>query len=509
MSMMLQATPVPSCEFPNRLLSLKTMPKVTNSQWNFDGVIPPSKPPREVPSVSELTSRIKRMLEKELKDVQVTGEISGLKHQPSGHAYFVLKDAGAQLSCVLFRGELQVDRSLLQDGRKVVLKGQITVYEPRGTYQLRVIGLEAQGAGALQAAFEKLKEKLKAEGMFAMERKRPIPRFPLRIGLVTSPAGAAIRDVLHVIERRNPGLQIVLAACRVQGAGAAAEIARSITLLNKYNETQVRSGSATTLDLILVTRGGGSLEDLWCFNEEVVARAIFNSQLPVVSAVGHEIDFTISDFVADLRAATPSAAAELITEGAFSSCQALSSLSERLGQLARRQLFRLTQTTAGMMQRFARAHPRRSIESSGQRVDEALSSLARCVRQGLRRDTIRHENLANRLARVRPAAVIKDRREHLALQLRRIRENARNELRELQARTDGAASRLRLLGPEQVMARGYSITVDASGRVLRDAATVRHGQRIRTRLQQGEITSRVERPSKTGDPAREQPELPL
>ncbi len=323
-------------------------------------------PARKILTVSEITAQIRRLLEGTLGTVWVTGEITNFKVQNSGHIYFTLKDAGAQLACVLFRGEFQVNRSLLQDGKKVMVRGEITVYEPKGQYQLRVTSVEAQGLGALQEAFEKLKQKLSAEGLFSKERKRPLPKYPQRIGLVTSPTGAAIRDVLHVIERRNPSLQIILAPCRVQGEGAGAEIARAIRLLNEFHS---RTGEAKTpnsklqtpnskigdqglltaaerskpsavtgLDLILVTRGGGSLEDLWAFNEEVVARAIFESQLPVVSAVGHEIDFTIGDFVADVRAATPSAAAEIITEGVFSSCQFVADAADRMRQLAQQQI---------------------------------------------------------------------------------------------------------------------------------------------------------------------------
>ena len=260
----------------------------------------------------------------------MTGEVTNLRAQSSGHMYFTLKDAGAQLSCVLFSREEVLHRSVLADGQKVLLQGDVTVYEARGQYQLIVRAVELQGVGALQIAFEKLKQKLAAEGLFAPERKRPLPKYPQRIGLVTSPTGAAIRDVLHVVQRRNPGLEIILAPCRVQGEGAAEEIAAAIRLLNEFNVGLRASGlkrriqgwkPVPTLDLILVTRGGGSLEDLWAFNEEVVARAIFESAIPVVSAVGHEIDFTISDFVADVRAATPSAAAEIITEGVFASRQ--------------------------------------------------------------------------------------------------------------------------------------------------------------------------------------------
>src|SRR6266481_5201124 len=295
------------------------MPKNAKSQWDFGELFDPAST-RRIVTVSELTATVRRLLEKEVGQIWVSGEVTNLRAQSSGHIYFTLKDASAQLSCVLFRGETQVDRALLQDGRKVTMQGDVTVYEPRGQYQLRVTAVELQGVGALQAAFEKLKQKLKAEGLFAQERKRPLPRYPQRIGLVTSPTGAALRDVFHVVERRNPALKIILAPCRVQGEGAAAEIAAAIGLLNQFGASQLESGEPRLgMDLILVTRGGGGLEDLWAFNEEVVARAIFESKLPVVSAVGHEIDFTISDFVADVRAATPSAAAEIITEGVFSS----------------------------------------------------------------------------------------------------------------------------------------------------------------------------------------------
>src|SRR6266850_2566465 len=261
------------------------------SQWDF-GELFPMEQTRKVLSVTELTGQIRRVLEKSVGQIWVTGEITNLRNQSSGHLYFTLKDAAAQLSCVLFRGEIQVDRALLEDGRKVILQGDVTVYETRGQYQLRVTAVELQGVGALQVAFEKLKQKLNAEGLFAPERKRPLPGYPQRIGLVTSPTGAAIRDVLHVVERRNPGLEIVFAPCRVQGTGAAEEIATAIRLLNEFNGSSSRREEALTLiredvrikdeslltsaatrshlDLILVTRGGGSLEDLWAFNEEVV-----------------------------------------------------------------------------------------------------------------------------------------------------------------------------------------------------------------------------------------------
>jgi len=470
--------------------------KPVKSQWDFGELFPPESlaAQRKILSVAELTSQIRRLLEKDLGQLWVTGEITNLRLQGSGHIYFTLKDNAAQLSCVVFRGETQVDRAVLQDGRKVVLGGAVTVYEPRGQYQLRVISAELQGLGALQIAFEKLKQKLKAEGLFEQGRKRTLPRYVQRIGLVTSPTGAAIRDVLHVVQRRHPALGIVLAPCRVQGDGAAAEIAAAIRLLNEFHtRTDSKAALGAGLDLILVTRGGGSLEDLWAFNEEAVARAIFHSALPVVSAVGHEIDFTISDFVADVRAATPSAAAEIITEGMYSSCQFIAEVSARIRQLMRRQFENKGGELARAGQRLARVHPRRRFEGWLQRLDDLNGSLSRCARQAVRRYSTECRNLTERLSRVRPGLVIKQRHEVLEQAASRLREQARHRLRELEQRVQSLQDRLRLLGPEQVLARGYSITMKAgTGAVVRSAAEVRRGDVLKTRVKDGELKSRVE-----------------
>src|SRR5881394_344657 len=257
-------------------------------------------------TVSELTRSIRGTLETKFGSVWVQGEISNYKLHPSGHQYFTLKDQRAQISCVIWRDTMASPRQSLVDGAQVQIYGTVTVFESQGKYQLRVEILQPRGVGMLQAKFEALKRKLEAEGLFAPERKRPLPKFPRRIGIVTSPSGAAIRDMLNVLRRRAPWLQILINPVRVQGTGAAQEIAVAIRELGLPNER------FAPLDLIVITRGGGNIEDLWEFNEEIVARAIFNSIVPVVSAVGHEIDFTICDFVADLRAPTPSAAAELI-----------------------------------------------------------------------------------------------------------------------------------------------------------------------------------------------------
>ncbi|MEY4387340.1 MAG: hypothetical protein RLY20_2623 [Verrucomicrobiota bacterium] len=445
------------------------MAKPVKSQWDFGELFSPEQT-RRVLSVSELTTQVKRLLEQHVGTLWVTGEITNFRAQSSGHCYFTLKDASSQLTCVLFRGTAAAERDLLADGKKVILQGDVTVYEARGQYQLIVRKVELQGLGALQAAFERLKQKLAAEGLFSQERKRALPVFPQRIGLVTSPTGAAIRDVLHVIQRRNPGLEIILAPCRVQGDGAAKEVAEAIQLLNEFNSLPTTRYSP--LDLILVTRGGGSLEDLWAFNEEVVARAIAASTVPVVSAVGHEIDFTIADFVADLRAATPSAAAEIITDGVYSSRVFVAEAPARLRELCERQMTAKHEEADFLLKRLARLHPRRKLDEALQRLDDLRGGLVRGAQQGVRQARMNWQQLGLRFNQVRPSKRLKD----------------------LKATLTQAEARLRLLGPEQVLSRGYSITTDAtSGKILRDAKQVKPGQRLKTRLKTGEVTSVAEK----------------
>jgi len=442
--------------------------KPTKSQWDF-GELFPAEQLRKVLSVSELTSQIRGLLEKQIGQVWVGGEITNLRVQSSGHMYFTLKDVGAQLSCVLFGRERVTHREQIADGQKVLLQGDVTVYETRGQYQLIVRAVELQGVGALLAAFEKLKQKLAAEGLFAAERKRPLPLYPQRIGLVTSPTGAAIRDVIHVFQRRSPGLEIILAPCRVQGEGAAREVADAIQVLNELSSGS--QAASLPLDLILITRGGGSLEDLWAFNEEVVARAIFNSKVPVVSAIGHEIDFSIADFVADVRAATPSAAAEIITEGVFACREFVGAARLRMRQLFQRYWDRKMVQVDSLTGRFTRLHPRRRLDQILQQLDDYGSSLLRCLKVAVRQRQLKSNNLAGRLMRIHPEQALKLRRERLS-QLKK---------------------RLNSLGPEQVLARGYAIATDEkSQKVLRDAVETQAGQRIRVRLHHGEVTGRVE-----------------
>lgn len=470
--------------------------KKASNQWDFGELFGPEET-RQIWTVAGLTGRVKGLLEKEIGEVWVSGEIANLRRQSSGHRYFTLKDRDAQLSCVLFRGQRVDHRDLLEDGREVILRGDVTVYEARGQYQMLVREIELKGVGALQAEFEKLKRKLEAEGLFAEERKRELPRLNCRIGVVTSPTGAALRDVLHVIERRDPSLSVLLAGCRVQGAGAAGEIAVAIEDLNNWHAAQPEGQG---LDLILVTRGGGSLEDLWAFNEEPVARAIYISELPVVSAVGHEIDFTIADFTADLRAATPSAAAELITEGVYSIRGFVEDASRWLAESASRRLENESEKVARLMRRLRLARPSRRIEERLQRLDDLQDVMARCARHALESAEHRSRELIGRLQRLRPSRQSEWKGEELDGLFERLRNAGTQALEERRARLDRAVDRLRLLSPANALERGYSITVDVeTGQTIRSVEQARQGKKIRTRVSDGEFGSKVGDKSDEGD----------
>ncbi|MBM3878464.1 MAG: exodeoxyribonuclease VII large subunit [Verrucomicrobia bacterium] len=464
------------------------MPRTVQSQWDFGELVPAAQA-RRVLTVSELTGQVKRLLEQQFGSLWVSGEITNLRLQASGHCYFTLRDAQAQLNCVLFRGEAKTQRQCLVDGAKVVLAGELTVYEPRGQHQLLVKAIELQGVGALQLAFQALKQKLQAEGLFAVERKRPLPRLPQRIGVITSPSGAALRDVLHVLQRRHPGLELVLCPCRVQGDGAAAEMADALCRLNQWSAAQPAPGR---LDLLLLTRGGGSLEDLWAFNEEVLARAIYHSALPVVSAVGHEIDFTISDFVADFRAATPTAAAEIVTEAAFATRRFVAEARARLQRWTRQRLAAAREALDQCGHRFARRHPRRALREHWQRWDEATAALPRRALARWREACRVWQATRMRWTSVHPAETLRRHQELLGRLAALLRERGRHRASTCRQRLTSLAARLRVLSPAQVLARGYSITLDAAtGQVIRSARQTRPRLRLRTRLHQGEIDSMV------------------
>ena len=439
------------------------------------------KPERHVYSVSQLNAAIRGILNKSFADVWVSGEISGLKIAPSGHAYFSLKDAEAQVRAVCFRGTLRFLKFRPQDGASVRARGKVDVFEPRGEYQFLVEWLEPQGAGALQAAFEKLKLKLEAEGLFDSARKRPLPRFPRRIGLVTSPAGAAVRDMIQVLSRRWPGLHIRLFPALVQGQGSIEEISAGLEYF----------GRGEWADVIIVGRGGGSLEDLWTFNEERVARAIAGSRVPVISAVGHETDFTIADFVADLRAPTPSAAAEL----------AVPNREDLLDQLTQREQRLERVTHLVIARRQARVHQlgidratgtlQRRLDRTGQRVDDLESR----TRDQLRRLIAARRELLERLdSRLRR----QDLRLRLAEAMRRLNTAAQRAEHLMAARLQSAHRRvapltasLGQLSPLRVLDRGYAIVQSAKGRVVTDAGQVAAGEDIAVRLAKGRLAATV------------------
>src|SRR5947208_8983161 len=411
-------------------------------------------------SVSELTRSIRGVLETKFGAVWVQGEISNYKLHPSGHQYFTLKDQRAQIACVIWRDAIAPPRQPLVDAAQVQVYGTITVFEARGQYQLNVRILQPRGVGRLQAKFETLKRKLQAEGLFAPERKRPLPKFPRRIGIVTSPTGAAIRDMLNVLHRRAPWLQVLLNPVRVQGTGAAQEIAVAIRELSMPNE------AFAPLDLIVVTRGGGSIEDLWEFNEEIVARAIFHSAVPVVSAVGHEIDFTICDFVADLRAPTPSSAAELIVPDIID-------LQRRIDGCAR-----------GLARQLLNR-----VRDAQQGLDHARETLQRCLAHKI--DSYKRSllHITAALQARSPARELMVRRNRFADLHRRLvaspgqlLENARHRFRHIEGI-------LRVLGPDATLRRGYSITMNERGRIIRTITAVRPKMKIRTRVSDGEFGS--------------------
>jgi exodeoxyribonuclease VII large subunit len=411
-------------------------------------------------TVSELTRSIRGTLETKFGAVWVQGEISNYKLHPSGHQYFTLKDQRAQIACVIWRDTMAPLRQPLADGAQVQVYGTVTVFEAQGKYQLRVDILQPRGLGLLQAKFEALKRKLEAEGLFAPEPKQPLPKFPRRIGIVTSPSGAAIRDILNVLRRRAPWLQILINPVRVQGVGAAQEIAVAIRELATPNKNW------SPLDVIVVTRGGGSIEDLWEFNEEIVARAIFNSVVPIVSAVGHEIDFTICDFVADLRAPTPSAAAELIVPDIADLRRHLDNCVRALG----RELFN-------------------RLRNAQQRLDHARETLRRCLshkidgyKRGLAHITaaLQARNPARELMMRRNRFIDLHRR--LIACPGRLLESARHHFQ----RIEGI---LRVLGPDATLRRGYSITMNERGKIIRTIAAVRPKMKIRTRVSDGEFGS--------------------
>ena len=435
-------------------------------------------------SVSELTQRISRLLEDGLDSLWVEGEISNFRRQASGHCYFTLKDEGSQLSCVLFARSSSMQGDLqLRDGLQVCLLGQIGVYHPRGQYQMMVRLVRPKGEGVLQARFEELKRRLAAEGLFDQKRKRTLPSFPQRIGVITSPTGAAIRDFLQVLHRRHPGLRVVISPVRVQGKGAASEIAAAITELSQCSE------AIGSVDVIVLTRGGGSLEDLWEFNEEEVAWAIAASSVPVVSAVGHEIDFTIADFVADLRAPTPSAAAELLAADGLGVMERVCSLVGRIGREAVALLERNDAKRQLLSGSALFREPLRRFDEARQTLDRTEEDFTRMVR--LRMERLRGAllNSLAMLAASHPRLMLSMAKQEIIALNAQMESIIGRRLESDKGRMGRVAAALSALNPEATLARGYSITRTLDGKVITSPSQVAPGTVIRIQLAAGEIES--------------------
>jgi len=436
---------------------------------------------RRVLTVSALTALVRGLLEENFDQVWVEGEISNLACPQSGHCYFTLKDAGAQLRCVMFRGAFRTLKFTPRDGMRVLTRGRLTLFEPRGEYQLVADYLEPQGIGGLQLAFIQLKEKLAKEGLFSALHKKEMPKLPRRIGIVTSPTGAAIRDILTVLSRRFANVELLISPVRVQGEGAAGEIAQAIDDLNRVGN----------IDVMIVGRGGGSLEDLWAFNEESVARAIYRSAIPVISAVGHEIDFTIADFVADLRAATPSAAAELVVRSKKELMAELEALCHRLDMYQLRRMERWRARVVSLSR--AVTDPTRILGHLSQRVDSLDGRLARETGLMLEKHGERIVSLSARLSRQSPALTLQRSSERLGTLSLRMDHALMRSLTCAAESLRLASGTLNAVSPLATLSRGYSITRKLPERtVVRYSREIEAGDRLELSFAAGGALCRVE-----------------
>ena len=442
------------------------------SQFSFN-----LQPTRHILSVTELTTRIRVLIESEFSDLWVEGEVSNFRQAQSGHLYFTLKDERAQVRCVCFRNEARMLKFKPEDGLRITVRGALSVYEARGEYQIYVQHIEPVGLGALQLAFEQLKQRLEAEGLFAAERKKPLPLLPRRIGIVTSPSGAAVRDILRVLRRRFPNAHVVLFPVRVQGEGAAQEI---VEALRYFNRKQLA-------DVLILARGGGSLEDLWAFNEEIVARAVAASQIPIICGVGHETDFTIADFVADVRAPTPSAAAEIVVRSREEFDRHLAEIDRRLVERLRYLLLERRHRVQQLIGHRAFRRLPDLVRQRRQRVDELALAQAELLRRRLKTTADKVRTLERRLAgidlRIRLAGLrlrIEQGRQRLGNVAERFFTARRHRLAAL-------AVQLEERSPLRLLERGYAICYDASGRLLRGVDGVAIGDEIAVQLARGRL----------------------
>jgi exodeoxyribonuclease VII large subunit len=459
---------------------------------------------RRIWPVRELVAQVRELIEQEYGDVWVEGEISNYRPAPSGHVYFTLKDADAQLPIVLFRRQAMLLRFRPEDGLHVLVRGRVSVYEQRGQMQLVAETMEPVGAGSLQLAFEQLKQRLKAEGLFDAVRKRPLPAFPRTVGIVTSPSGAVIRDFLSIVARRHSGLSVLVVPVSVQGDQASAEIEFALACLNATGPNV-----PPLVDVIVLARGGGSLEDLAAFNSERVARAIAASRLPVVSAIGHETDFTIADFAADLRAPTPSAAAELITEAQHKIAEHLATQFHRLARAVRFQLLqarqRLTRSAAA-----DRAESRIStlLHRHAQRLDDLSFRVESALTAQLRLRQRHVADLAAAVLRHDPRQSLAQARERLSACRTRLDRTLDHVLHADSATLTALDARLHSLSPLAVLDRGYALVLTAQGSLVRSAAQLTPGDQLLTRLADGAFLSRVESTAPASPPPQAKSPIP-
>jgi exodeoxyribonuclease VII large subunit len=439
-------------------------------------------PERDVYTPSRLNREARMLLERGLPALWIEGELSNLSRPSSGHWYFSLKDENAQLRCAMFRQRNMLARFTPKDGMHVLARGRVSLYEARGDYQFILDHIEEAGEGALRRRFELLKAKLAAEGLFAAERKKALPRLPRRIGVITSPTGAAIRDVLHILKRRFCTIPILIYPVQVQGASAAPQIAAAVRL----------AAARAECDVLILARGGGSLEDLWAFNEEIVARAIVDCSIPIVSGVGHEVDFTIADFVADLRAPTPSGAAELVAPDCGEWSRNLSALARRLALAVERSVRRRIERFNWLERRLAQRHPGIELRQRAQRLDELESRLIRLVRHALASRRSEVLQLASHVRQHSPALRVSAAKGRLVLARSTLRRAAVNRVERHRARLAQSAGKLDAISPLATLKRGYAIVSDAKGRVVATSKDLQAGDRIRARLSEGEIQARVE-----------------
>lgn len=439
---------------------------------------------RSIYSVSELTRKIRNLLEYKIGEVWVEGEISNLRKQASGHQYFTLKDAKSQLSCVLFRGNASKMALDLNDGQEIEVRGDLSVYEPRGNYQLIVRNAQLKGHGSLQLQFEALKKKLNAEGLFKEETKSSIPSFPDTICIVTSPTGAAVRDMISVLQRRAPWVKIVVYPVLVQGNQASSQIVEALNNLTEWTKK-----GDLNIDTIVLTRGGGSLEDLWPFNEETTARAIHEIDIPIISAVGHEIDFTISDLVADLRAPTPSAAAEILVPEKNEVHRRLNHFINKMESLTMNSIDRWNEQLNYLGSKTLINQPLRFLSDLEQQVDWKSESLRSVIHEVIRSKTDDLSNYSVQLSRYHPARQIEEISGKIDLLKKSLTHSLSINMKSVVERYEKGAIAIKTLGPDSVLDRGFSLTLDADGKLITSTDEVKPGDLMTTRLKNGTIKS--------------------